>query len=431
MGILAGFRACNENRRDAMKIYRLCVSALLVVLVLAALSLAACGSGDAGNSGNSAGLQSASDQSAPAASDSGGAEDNVAASSESKVTGLESPSAAEGGAATAGRKITFSANFTIDTKKYDADYAKIMQLVSGAGGYIANEESHAYPYETPAVGRNSYLSLRIPVNGYDSFLAEVEKVGEVVDKGKSSEDLTSQYFDTEARIEMLTMRKDRLTEYIKGATKAADIVEFEKELSDVLLELDQYEGEKRRLDQLVDYATVEVYLNEVITPETIGKDGEPLGSRASDAFSLSATGVGRFLQNAAVFLAWLAPILALVAVLLVIAWLIVRLVRRLRAKYYERHPERRTATRQQYMPIGMPATGAGHDADQAGSAGAGSGGAGSGGAGSGGTGSGGAGSVGAGSVGAKPVPGVDSGQSEMSGAMSAAEKPCAAQGDEK
>jgi hypothetical protein len=240
------------------------------------------------------------------------------------------------------RKITFSASYTLETKRYDEDYARIVNLVRDAGGYIAGEETVAYPYETEGMtGRSSYFSLKIPVDGYDSFLDKLAKVGEVGNKSKSSEDLTAEYFDTESRIEILKMRRDRLTGYIQNATKAADIVEFEKELSEVLSELDQYEGNKRRLDQLVDYATVDVSLNEMISPETIGKDGRPLGNRASDAFRISVTGVGEFLQNAAVFFAGAAPVIALIVVILVVIWLIVRGVRRARAKYREGRPEKR------------------------------------------------------------------------------------------
>jgi hypothetical protein len=242
----------------------------------------------------------------------------------------------------ANRKITFSASYSLETKSYDKDYAQINRLVAESGGYIANEETVAYPYEFENTqGRSSYFTLKIPVGTYDSFLDNIAKIGEVANKSKSSEDLTAEYFDTEARIEMLQMRKNRLTGHIKNATKAADIVEFERELSDVLLELDQYEGNKRRLDQLVDYANVNVTLSELITPETIGKDGQPLGDRASDAFLMSATGVGEFLRDAAVFFAGAVPVIVLIVVILVIVWLIIKGVRRSRAKYYEAHPENR------------------------------------------------------------------------------------------
>ncbi|MDR3224926.1 MAG: DUF4349 domain-containing protein [Clostridiales Family XIII bacterium] len=346
-----------------------------VVLLLSVfmLSFAACGSGGSASEESEAGEAAATEAMSVAGDDGDVTYDSVAEESPVFLRDAKSPASmseaeyveaakdSAGGSAGAGlpdsnRKITFSASFTVDTKAYDADYAKINQIVSDFGGYIASEETQAYPYQTEqTTGRSSYFSLRIPVKGYDSFLTKLEQIGEVANKNKSSDDLTAEYFDTEARIEMLEMRKVRLTEYIKSATKAADIVAFEKELSDVLLELDQYEGNKRRLDQLVDYASVDVTLEELITPETIGKDGEPLGSRASDAFSISVTGVGEFLQDAAVFLAGAAPVLVLLIVFLIIIWVIVKLIRRARAKYYEAHPEKKKKQKQvQYVPYTSP-----------------------------------------------------------------------------
>jgi hypothetical protein len=231
------------------------------------------------------------------------------------------------GSADPNRKITFSASFTINTKNYDADYAAISDLVNKAGGYIANETSYAPPsYDGRTGARTSAFSLRIPIGTYNSFLTDLEGVGEVVNKNKASEDLTSHYFDTESRIELLEMRKERLMGYLETATDAADVVEFERELSDVLYELDQYQGEKRRLDQLVDYATINVSLNEQITPETIGADGQPLGERAGDAFYMSFQNVKIFLGNAAVFLVGALPVLVLLAVIAVIIRLFVKLM---------------------------------------------------------------------------------------------------------
>jgi hypothetical protein len=340
-------------------------TAILLMAVLA-FAFAACGSGGAspteGYDSDEAG-SAASDESAatevPLLAEGSVTENEVAVEGDAGVAEETAAVATDAsgesvGRPDANRKITFSASYTLETKSYDKDYTQINRLVTEAGGYIASEETSAYPYEYEnTMGRSSYFTLKIPVGKYNSFLDSLVKVGEVANKNKSSEDLTSEYFDTEARIEMLQMRKDRLTEYIKNATKAADIVAFEKDLSDVLLELDQYEGNKRRLDQLVDYATVTVSLNELITPETIGKDGEPLGDRASDAFKMSATGVGEFLQNAAVFFAGAVPVLALIAVIILIIWLIVRYVRRARARYYEAHPEKRKAQKV-YATVSSP-----------------------------------------------------------------------------
>jgi hypothetical protein len=336
-----------------MKLKHKISTAAAITLIIACTSFfAACGM-TSGSGGNDSGGTEIADNVAgydpsyessdvydeQAETDAATQESAGAADSDFEPAALEATQLGDTSSQSAGRKITFSASYELETKSYDKDYTRLDALIKESGGYIASENSIAYPYALEhREGRSSYLSLRIPVGGYESFLDKLAEIGEVANKSKSSEDLTSEYFDTEARIEMLQMRKERLTEYIKNATKAADIVEFERELSDVLLELDQYEGNKRRLDQLVDYATVDVSLTELITPETIGKDGQPLGDRASDAFKMSATGVGEFLRNAAVFFAGAAPVIALIIVILVIVWLIVRFIRRARAKYRASHP---------------------------------------------------------------------------------------------
>jgi hypothetical protein len=353
-----------------MKKFMKISTAIFVAAIL--LSFVACASGGSGGSASDEAAVTTSEQPASAEDDAAyeSANDGELTTEESAAPESAAGAAGSGaGIPDTNRKITFSASFGIDTKRYDEDYAKINKLVSDADGYIASEESHADTYESVGnSGRSSYFSVRIPVGGYNSFLDNLAKIGQISNKNKTSEDLTSEYFDTEARIEMLEIRRDRLVGYIKSATKADDIVAFERDLSDVLLELDQYEGNKRRLDQLVDYATVEITLSELITPETIGKDGEPLGDRASEAFSLSAKGVDEFLQNAAVFFAGAAPVIALIVVVIVIVWIIIILIRRGREKYYAAHPDKRKVKDNRgamYMPY-APATHANTDinADQ-------------------------------------------------------------------
>lgn len=309
-----------------------------VLILIIALALSACGARSIGGGGGSGSGNLAKDSgdgwaSAPAPAPAPAAAPSMAYDEAEWAMEDAGYTSTTAGGVQSGRKLTFRADMSINTKNFDADYKAINDMITEAGGYVASENMYdnAY-YAGRNGGRNSYISARIPAEGYDSFLDSLATVGDVVSKNKSSDDLTSEYFDTEARIEMLEIRKERLMDYLVKAEEAADIVEFERELSNVLYELDSYQGNKRRLDRLVEFATIDVNLNEVITPETIGKDGEPLGERASDAFAFSLGGVGRFLQGAVVFLAGAVPVIILLAVIAVIIWLIVRLVRRLREK---------------------------------------------------------------------------------------------------
>jgi len=247
-----------------------------------------------------------------------------------------------GSSITDGRKITFSASISMNTKQFDADYVKIYQLIENAGGFIARESTsdNSALYGRPT-GRVSVISARVPAGEYNTFIDAVSSIGEVTQKDKWSEDLTSEYFDTEARIELLELRKERLMAYLLEAEKAEDIVAFERELSDVLYELDHFQGNKRRLDRLVDFSTIDITLNELITPDTIGKDGEPLGDRASSAFWLSLDGVGRFLEAFVVGLAAAAPVIVLLLIIGAIIWAIVRVTRPIREKLRDKREARR------------------------------------------------------------------------------------------
>ena len=233
----------------------------------------------------------------------------------------------------AGRKITFWADYSMSTKNYDADYQAINNMIRQCGGYVSSERTmdNTALYDRPQP-RYTSITAKIPAVGYESFLDGLSGIGEMTSKNKWSQDLTSEYFDTEARITMLEIRRDRLLNYLLEAEKAEDIIAFERELSSVLNELDSYQSNKRQLDQLVDYATVDITLIELITPETIGKDGEPLGDRASSAFLISVDNVKRFFEDVLVFLAGAAPIIILLVVLALIVWIILIVVRRSRGK---------------------------------------------------------------------------------------------------
>jgi hypothetical protein len=315
----------------------------LLIAVMLLMTFTACSSekSEDSDSGASSGYStepsygddySSADEAAPASENYYALQNDVA----SEVAPLDVANAAGSQADNSSeptRKITFSATYAISTKNYDKDYALIYSLVDKANGYIASENSYAPPsYDGRTEARSSMLGVRIPIGKFDSFMTELEGIGEVTNKTKSSEDLTSQYFDTESRIELLEMRKIRLMDYIKKAEKASDIVQFESELSDVLYELDQYQGEKRGLDRLVDYATIDIELNEQITPDTIGADGKPLGDRAGNALSMSVQNVKIFLGNTFVFLAGALPVILLIAVIGAIVWLIIRQVRNRRRK---------------------------------------------------------------------------------------------------
>ena len=283
---------------------------LIVLLVCVTLLLTAC-----------AAQSPASENVSSSAMDAGGYSEQAMsapeASAEKAETGEGSTDAFADTPVNANRKMTYSASFSINTKAYDSDYDQIKAELTAVGGYIENEDSTAIPSDGSRIyGRSSYFTLRVPAT-----------------------DITDQYTDTDSRIAVLEERKNRLMTHLQNATETEDVIAIENQLADTIYELEQLQGSKRHMDNVVDYATVSVSLTELITPETIGSDGQPLGDRASDAFAMSMSGVGEFMENFAIFWAAAAPVLIVIAIFAVIIFLIIKLVRFLMKKYRAKHPK--------------------------------------------------------------------------------------------
>ena len=283
-----------------------------------------------------------------------------AATEETSADSEAAPAEEEGGSSGLGnignaeipdtdRKLTYSASFKMETKQYDADYSAITSALSAVGGYVEYEDSSAYSDDGQNTGRHTAFTLRVPIDQYNAFLDDLSGIGTIVSKQKSTEDISDQYYDTDSRIAVLEERKARLMGYLATAETMDDVIKLESEISDVLYELDQLQGSKRKMDSLVDYASVSVTLRELITPETIGSDGQPLAGRASDAFSLSWTGVGEFMQDFAVFWAAAAPILIVAAIFAAIIFAVVKVILLLVRKYRIKHPKKAVPGQQPYF----------------------------------------------------------------------------------
>ncbi len=231
------------------------------------------------------------------------------------------------------RKLVYSASFSINSRAFDSNYNTIKDVLEEMNGYVENENTYTNDAEYGSL-RSAEMALRVPQPSYNAFLERLSGIGELREKNISTEDITSQYFDTDARIEILEQRKTRLMSYLETATATEDIIQLESELSDVLFELDQYKGSKRGMDNLVEYTSVNVNLREIVTPDTISATADrPLDQRTGDAFQMSLSGVGTFLQNFAIAISAAAPVLLLLAIIGAGVFGVIKLVRHLKQKF--------------------------------------------------------------------------------------------------
>lgn len=163
-----------------------------------------------------------------------------------------------------GRKIIKTATVDIETLQYDICKNSFEALVNSTGGFIqaSNVEGTSQNMDANSSRKATY-TVRIPANKLNEFLKNVGNIGVVKNSSTSGEDVSEQYFDTESRLTSLRVEEDRLLAIKAKANSLSELLELEKRMTEVRTQIEQYTGQLKKLDALVDLATVNVNINEV------------------------------------------------------------------------------------------------------------------------------------------------------------------------
>lgn len=301
---------------------------LLTLLLL--LALTACGGSSGADSAyNTSGSSTAS--SAPAAANGGYAADEEAEywaempmEMETADGGYRGENAAQS-SLPEGVKMIYRANLELETQEFDKARADIQTLTQALGGYF--EEQSTFSYN--ANYRSASYTVRVPAERFQEFLNQAGELFSIRSQTQSAENVSEYYYDMESRLETAKIKLARLQDLLAKAENMEDIITIESAISDTEYQIENLSGELRHYDSLIGYSTIYVSLQE--TYQVTVQQTAPLtfGERMARAFERGLRDFRDFLEDLALWLAeaWL-PLLVLIAVIV----LIVKLVKRRRAK---------------------------------------------------------------------------------------------------
>ena len=224
-----------------------------------------------------------------------------------------------------GQKLVYTASLHVETEEYQKSLEALKRAIRESGGYVEaeNETSYSnspYEYEIQESGRDKLmrneLTMRIPVTGYDSFLEKMTKIGSVVSKSQNVDNVTGYYQDTEVQIKALKIQEKRLLEMMEKAETIEDMIAVERRLTEVQSELDSYERTLKGLDDQVDYATINLSLQEVkkYTESPEASFGQKAKSRLEEGIENFTEGVVSLILG----LLYLLPVIIFIMVLVII-----------------------------------------------------------------------------------------------------------------
>lgn len=285
----------------------------LLLAALLVFALCACGSADTPSS-------------APAASyDMAYTEDTYPAEAEEyggfAVTGgtqLESGS----GAAPEGspEKLIYSASATVETTEFDGTIEKLSALVEQYGGFVESSSVNGSNYYTQSRGYSStrYASyvIRVPSEKFSALMGSLSTLGNVPYSHTYTENITAQYYDTDARLTAYQTQEARLLEMMEAAKTVEDLIAIEEKLTELRYQIESLQSTLKNWDRQVAYSTLDLEVQEVVeyTPESRMSYGQELALALCSGLKRT----GEFFKDLLLAIVGALPALVILAVVLAI-----------------------------------------------------------------------------------------------------------------
>ncbi|GGM12021.1 hypothetical protein GCM10010129_64910 [Streptomyces fumigatiscleroticus] len=229
--------------------------ALAGLLLATALALTGCGGAD------------------DAASDAAGQGGAAKADAQEGAKEGAAAGGAGGGRATArptpaADRIIRTASLTVQVEDVPKALDGARTAAENAGGYVGDETT-----TRDEDGRErTRVVLRVPVEKYEEVLTDLEGAGKLLNRSAKAQDVTDQVVDVESRIRSQRASVARIRELMDRATKLADVVTLEGELSTRQADLEALLAQQASLEDRTSLATITLSLSRTPVDEPAGDD---------------------------------------------------------------------------------------------------------------------------------------------------------------
>ena len=223
----------------------------------------------------------------------------------------------------------------VEVETVETSIDDIRALTDAAGGTITalnvstDVDGPVYRYEAEGTLSDgaplaAYMTVRVPAEKLDGFIADIADLGKVLREYASEQDVTQEHVDLSARLANLQAQEERLRSFFEQATKVEEMLAIEAELGRVRGEIESMQAQIDYLERQAAMATLTIELTE---PKAVVRpSGESWGFVESLTTSIRAF-VGT-INAMIIFSGAILPI----AVLALVAFFVIRAVVRRRSR---------------------------------------------------------------------------------------------------
>lgn len=227
------------------------------------------------------------------------------------------------------RKLIKDYSIDVETENFDSLMPAIETRVKELGGYIESLNTYyggSYRYSS----RSSSLKIRIPKDKDEEFIKFVGNSANLVRQNLNVSDVTLKYVDMASRRDSYIVERDRLLKLLEDAENIDTILIIEERLSEVRYNLESMESQLRTMDNLVDYSTISLSVEEV--KQYTEPEPETYWQRIKSSFHDGIEDFINVIQSSTIWLVGAFPILLLYAAVITVIVLLIKKIKKSSAK---------------------------------------------------------------------------------------------------
>ena len=211
-------------------------------------------------------------------------------------------------------------NAYIETLEFDNTLSQLEAMVIKYNGYIASSNSGGrslYNNDEETQRFANYV-IKIPAKNFYDVFNEFGNIGNVLNKDKNMNDVTSQFIDVDARLKTLGIQEERLLSILDKAARLNDIIELEYALQNVRFEIERYTATMRNLEEKVQFSTITLRIQEVYEETILDKPAITFGERITGGFRNTLKDIKTGGENILIFIVINLPYLIFWVVIIII-----------------------------------------------------------------------------------------------------------------
>ncbi len=136
------------------------------------------------------------------------------------------------------------------------------------------------------------ITIRVPNQDFENIVNDISKGVSYFDRKEiSSEDVTEKYIDIEARLKAKKELESRYLELLKKAVKVSEMLEIERELSNIREEIESKQGQLNYMQSRISMSTLNIYFYKETVDSVVTTS---YSSKMWNAIKSGANGISSF-----------------------------------------------------------------------------------------------------------------------------------------